>query len=587
MPLDSVCLWALREELEPVLVGMRIDKIQQPEKDELIFSLRGPEGNVKLLLCAGTGSARVHITQERYENPVSPPMFCMFLRKHIAGAKICSLTQPGLERLLDFELDTYDAMGVPCKKHLIIELMGRYANLILTEESGLVLDCMKRLDGEMGQVRPILPGLFYRPPEKQNKKEPLEVQEGEFFALLSQAAPEKLMDKWLLDTFLGFSPLICREIVYRAYHTTDKRVFEAEREDGFQAFARVFFALVSDMVEKRFSPCLLLDESGLPKEFSYTDIGQYGSLYERKKPGSFSELLELYYTKRHKAERMHQRAQALIKNTRNMRDRTARKLALQREELKSTANREILRECGDLITANLYRMKKGEAVLYAQDFYAEGGGERAIKLDPLKTPQQNAAKYYKEYTKAKNAEKYLTEQIEKGEKELDYLNSVLEEIERAEGERDLAEIRQELLDTGYIRPVKNSRKEKRTEQKPMRFRSSSGFEILVGKNNMQNDKLTLKTAFKSDLWLHAQKIHGSHVIISCERGEPDSQTIREAAMLAAFYSQARHSQNVPVDYTKVKYVKKPAGGKPGMVIYTDYKTLFVTPDEKIVDKLSV
>ena len=319
------------------------------------------------------------------------------------------------------------------------------------------------------------------------------------------------------------------------------------------------------------------------------DIRQYEGFLTGRELGSFSELIETYYGRRAASERIRQRSAAMTKTVKNAADRLRRKLNLQRQEYEATFDREHLRQCGDIIAANYHKIKRGMAVLKTENFYDPDGGEIEIKLDPAKSPQQNAARYYKDYSKAKNAEKYLAEQIAHGEKELEYLESVLEEIERASGERDLGEIRLELQESGYIKGQTKGKKQQKNPPsgKPMEYRSSSGFRIRVGRNNRENDALTLKDAFKTDMWLHTQKIHGSHVIISSEGRKIDDGTIMEAAMLAALYSQGKNGANVPVDYTLVKYVKKPAGARPGMVIYTDYKTAYVTPDEKLAERLRV
>lgn len=587
MPLDAVCLSAVKNELSEKIINMRIDKIQQPESDTLLLALRGINGSEKLLICAGGGNARIHLTDGSYANPQSPPMFCMLMRKHISGAKISAVTQPPMERILDIELDSYDAMGIACKKHLILELMGNYSNIILTGEDLIIIDCLRKIGGGLNDVRRILPGLIYRLPENQKKLDITECDFNEILRLFKDANIEKTVDKFLLETFLGFSPLVCREIAFRAYGETDKRIFEAMAEDGGERLLEVL-KLVSEKIKNAdFQPSLLTDSDNKPKDFSYMPIGQYmGKLKESDLP-SFSALLEEFYSKRDRAEKMRQRSQALMKNMKNVRDRTRRKLELQKKELQTTQNREQLRCKADIIMANLHSMKKGMKTLTAYDFYSENGEMCTISLDEAKSPQQNAAKYYKDYAKAKNAEKYLSRHISDGEKELEYLNSVIDEIERAETENDLREIRQELGDTKYLRRQKSGKKEKRIEQKPMHFRSTGGYDIYVGKNNTQNDTLTLKTAFKRDIWLHTQKIHGSHVIISSGGEMPDDKTMEEAAMLAAFYSQGRNGDKIAVDYTLVKNVKKPSGGKPGMVIYTDYKTMFVTPDENLAEKLKI
>ena len=583
MPLDAFCLTAVKNELRDRVLGMRIDKIQQPERDELIMTLRGNRDALKLLISAGTGDARVHETFFSFENPASPPMFCMLLRKHLTGARILEITQPPLERQLDITLSAADQLGDLTEKHLILELMGRHSNIILTGADGVIIDCLRRVDAEMSQRRQVLPGLYYRLPPQQDKADPLAITGEKFDDLICRPGSDKTAESRLIGAFCGISPLIAREIVFRAYSDTDVSILP----DGGVRLREEFLSLMADIREERFTPFLLVDGEGKPRDFSYTEITQYGGLFRGERPESFSSLLEGFYSRRAGAERMRQRSSDMTRTVKNALERVRRKLVNQRTELLNTEKREWLRQQGDIITANLWNMKKGQRVLKAENFYDPAGSVCEIPLDPLKTPQQNAARYYKDYTKARNAEKYLTEQIAIAEREEEYLSSVLDELSRAEGESDLVEIRQELVDAGYIRQQKNAPRKKRGPSRPMLVRSSSGLEIRVGKNNAQNDELTLRQAFKSDVWLHAQRIHGSHVIISAGGAEPDETTISEAASLAAYYSQGRESGRVPVDYTLVRYVKKPGGARPGMVIYTDYKTILARPDEGLAERLRV
>lgn len=586
MPLDALTLSALRAELADKIITAKIDKIQQPEQDQILLTLRGYGPALKLLMSAGTGDARAHLTESAFDNPASPPMFCMLLRKHLLGARIREIIQPPMERALDFTLDCVDAVGTPCEKHLILELIGRYSNIILTGEDGRIIDCLRRVDSSQSELRQVLPGLFYRPipMPSADKHDPLTLSREEFLGLLQKGNPETPADKWLLETFLGLSPLLCRELVWRTAGDTGV-MLAALQEDKGARLADSFITLTGDIKAGRTAPYLLTDAGGKPYDFSCIPLLHYGTRYELGQYRSFSELLDTFYTRRFTLERLHQRTQALTKTIKNAHDRVKRKLENQREELKKTQNRERYRELGDLITANLHLAKKSMTVLRVADYYAADGRETDIPLDPLKTPQQNAAKYYKDYTKARNAESVLTEQIRLGEAELEYLKSVLEELSRSESERDVLEIRRELSDTGYVREQakdkakgKSGKKEKVPEAAPMRFLSSTGFEISVGRNNVQNDALTNRLAFKTDVWLHAQKIPGSHVIISTQGQTPDETTLHEAAGLAAYYSQARESGKVPVDYTMVKYVKKIPGGRPGMVTYSAQQTIIAEPN---------
>ena len=574
MPLDALCLTAVAGEVRAAVQGGKIDKIYQPTRDEVVLYIRGPAGNVRLLLSANPGHPRAHLTERNRENPEQPPMFCMLLRKHLQGARILELNQPPLERILDFRLETLDELGDRVERRLVLEAMGRSANLLLLDGEGRIVDCTRRVDGDLARgQRQLLPGLFYRQPPAVDKLNPFTLSPEELRLVLANPLG-KAWDKLLLDSFTGLSPLVARELAFRAGDDSEKLAAELEK--------------LGKAVEENHFTAYLLVREGKPVDFTFLPVLQYGPETESIPRESFSALLDDFFSDRESAERVRQRGQDLVKSVTSARDRTARKLGNQARELEATKNRERLRELGDILTSNLHLMEKGMSTFRTMDFYDPEGGEVDIPLDPLLTPQQNAAKYYKEYNKAKTAEEMLTIQIEKGEKELEYLNSVLENIALAEGEKDLQEIRQELTETGYLRRPKTAAKRaKKVSGKPMEFRSSAGLRISVGKNNSQNDLLTTKLAYKSDIWLHTQKIHGSHVILWLEGGEADARSLTEAAQLAAYFSQARDGSKVPVDYTPVKYVKKPAGARPGMVVYTTYQTAVVEPDAELAKKLRV
>ena len=556
MPLDALCLSGLVHELNGALSGARIDKIYQPGRDEVVLALRAPGGNVKLLLSANPNHPRPQLTQLPRENPDAPPMFCMLLRKHLSGGRILSIAQPHLERVVEIRLEALDELGDRVERRLVLEAMGRHSNLILLDGEGRITDCLRRVDGDMSARRQVLPGLFYRLPPAQAKLDPTALDRGELERLLAAAPPQAQADQWLLDAFGGLSPLVCRELACRAGGSTDARL-DAMGQEGRRRLLDGLEGLLKDVQENRFTPVMVTID-GRPKDFSFLPLEQYGSAAGLTPFPTFSQLLDQFYEQRENQERIRQRGQDLIRSVTNARDRLTRKLANQDRELTATLDRKRLRQYGDIITSNFHAMDKGMARLRATDFYDPEGREVEIPLDPLLTLQQNAAKYYKEYNKAKTAQRMLTIQMEKGRGELDYLNSVLENITLAEGERDLQEIRQELVDTGYLcRPSKAKGREKRASSKPMEFCSSAGLRIAVGKNNTQNDLLTCKLAAKGDIWLHTQKIHGTHVILFTQGRTPDPGSLQEAACLAAWVSQGRESGKVPVDYTPVKYVKKP------------------------------
>jgi len=582
MPLDAVCLQAVAEELRPQLLGLRIDKVQQPARDQVILLLRGSK---RLLLNAGANAPRIQLTETARDNPAEPPMFCMLLRKHLVGARVAEITQPPLERLVRLELDITDDFGQPGRRTLVLEAMGRRSNLILLDGEGRILDCMRRVDADMSAQRQVLPGLYYEPPASTGRLPVTEETEAGFREKLSAANPERQLDAFLLDSYFGISPLMARELAFRTAGETDRHVFELDRtgEDRLWGEIQEF---VKTIQENAFTPYLLKQE-GRPVEFACVPIAQYGSAVTLERYGSFSALLDDFYEVRERQERARQRGADLLRTATTARDRLRRKLALQEKDYAATQNRDGLRICGDLITSNLYRMERGQSRFTCENFYDPDCAPITIQLDPLLTPQQNAAKYYKRYTKAKTAERYLREQMEIARRDLEYLESVLEEIEHAETEQDFIDIRSELKDAGFLRRQGKGKKELKRTAKPREFRTTSGFRVLVGRNNRQNDKLTLKDADYRDIWLHTQKIHGSHVILCTGGQTPDDDTIVEAAKLAAYYSRARESGNVPVDYTLVKNVKKPAGARPGMVVYPTYQTVNVTPDEALVKRLQV
>ena len=562
MPLDAVCLTALMDELAPELEGAHIDKVQQPARDLLLLSLYSRRGSRRLLISAGVGMARLHFTSERFENPDTPPMFCMLLRKHLTGAVVERLWQPENERMAIFELSCRDELGVESKKRLAVELMGRSSNIVLVDGEGVIIDCLRRADFGEDAYRRLLPGMLYRLPPKPAKPNLLELTPQERRARLADTDRDKPAEKRLMDAFSGLSPLIARELAHRS-------------EQGELAMAVDAYA--ESVQAHEFTP-YLLTENGAARDFSFMRITQYGEAMRCEPRGGFSALLDEFYSERERAERMRRVSHELTKTVKTLRDRQLRKLAQQRQELEKTAGREELRRRGDLITANLWRAEKGARTLLCEDYYTEGCPTVELALDPRKTPQQNAAAAYRDYRKAAAAEQHLTKLIAEGEAVLDYLESTLDNLSRVESEKEAAEIRRELIAAGVLRQPKQGGKERKIKPLgPIRHVSASGYEILIGRSNTQNDELTFKTARRTDIWLHVQKLHGSHVIIRAEDTRPDEGTILEAAALAAKYSQAAGSGKVAVDFTMVKNVKKPSGALPGKVIYTNYETVTVEP----------
>ena len=580
MPLDAICLRAVLHELRPQLIGARIDKVQQPARDQIVLLLRG---NLRLLLNAGANQPRIQLTNILRDNPAQPPMFCMLLRKHLVGARVLAIEQPDLERMVILTLQCTDEFGEISQKQLVLECMGRRSNLVLLDAQGRIVECLRRVDADLSAARQLLPGLFYRLPTPLDKLSLL-TQENDSIALARRGGDaEQAVDKWVLDHYTGISPLIAREFAFRAGGATDVR-FGALNGAQRETLAQEFADTASAIKEDRYTPVILYRD-GKPVDFTYRLIAQYGAETQVETREDFSSLLDEFYDARERQELSARRGRELTHAASVARDRMARKAENLKRDYAATQKRDEFRLRGDLITANLYRMKGGERVLQAENYYEDGCPLIDIPLDPLLTPQQNAAKNYKQYNKLKTAEFHLREQIEKAENERAYLESVLQELSQAETEQEFNEIRRELQETNYLKKSSGKKEQKRAFA-PRTFQTSGGLEVLVGRSNVQNDQLT-KKADKRDYWFHTQHIHGSHVILRCAGLTPSDEDLHEAAMLAAYFSQAKESSGVPVDYCPVKFVKKPAGARPGMVTYDNYRTLYVTPEEGLAKKLLI
>ena len=580
MPLDAICLRAVLHELRPQLIGARIDKVQQPARDQIVLLLRG---NLRLLLNAGANQPRIQLTGILRDNPAQPPMFCMLLRKHLVGARVLSIEQPDLERMVILTLQCTDEFGEMSQKQLVLECMGRRSNLVLLDAQGRIVDCLRRVDADLSAARQLLPGLFYHLPTPLDKLSLLSQEEASLALAQRGGDAEQAVDKWVLDHYTGISPLIAREFAFRAGGETDVR-FGALSSAQREALVHEFADTASTVREDNYTPVILYRD-GKPVDFTYRAIAQYGAETQSETRESFSQMLDEFYDARERQELSARRGRELTHAVTVARDRMARKSENLKRDYAATQKRDEFRLRGDLSTANLYRMKGGERVLQAENYYEDGCPLINIPLDPLLPPQQNAAKNYKQYNKLKTAEFHLREQIEKAENERAYLESVLQELAQAETEQEFAEIRRELQETNYLKKSSGKKEQKRAFA-PRTFQTSGGLEVLVGRSNVQNDQLT-KRADKRDYWFHTQHIHGSHVILRCAGQTPGDEDLREAAMLAAYFSQAKESSGVPVDYCPVKFVKKPAGARPGMVTYDNYRTLYVTPEEAPIKKLSI
>ena len=570
MAFDAYFLSAVLEEVRRKCLGARIDKIHQPSRDTLILHLRCREGREKLLFAANPTAPRLHLTAASPENPAEPPMFCMLLRKHLMGARLTEITQPPMERAATFTFDCTDEMGFPVQKRLVAELMGRTCNLYLLNPDGRILDCLRRVGLDESSKRAALPGLNYQEPEPVAK---LPAENADFTAILEDTGADVLADR-LMDTLGGLSPLVCREAALFAAGDVDARIEGLDKNAAAEKLALFFTEHI-----RHPQPCFYALPDGTPKQFAFCPIRQYG---DYQVAASFGALLDSYYTLRDQKDTMRQKSGAVRKTVQNLCTRLQRKLAIQEKELAATFDRERLRQLGDILTANLHRIVKGQTAIDCEDFYDEEMKTVSIPLSPILSPQQNAAKFYKDYARMKNAEKELTRQMELAEGELNYLRSVLEELNRAGTEAELEEIRRELQEGGYLRGETGKKRVKQGKLAPMRFESTDGYPIYVGRNNRQNDELTFRLARKDDIWCHASKVHGSHVIISCGGATPPDDTVTQAAQLAAYYAESGGGQNIAVDVTYVKQVKKIPSGKPGMVIYHTYKTVIVNPYPDIV-----
>lgn len=582
MALDGAFLRHLKKEIADRALGARVDKIYQPNKEELVFLLRTRQEAFKLLLSARANSPRIHFTQYAPENPKVPPMLCMLLRKRLSGAKLVEIRQPGLERLLYLDFDATNELGDKVRLSLVIEIMGKYSNIILVDDQGKIVDALKRVDEEMSSQRLVLPGLAYELPPAQNKPCMLECRPEEIVEAIVSQPKNQSLNKGILNALQGVSPVVCREIEYQVGRGQElfTRDLTKEQRERLRFFLDRLFTTVRDISGE---PYMVTKIKGKPMEFSFLNIVQYGTLASVSRWDDFSSLLDEFYEERDRQDRMRVKAQDLLRLLTNASERLSRKINLQRGELARSEDREHLRVCGDLINANLYRIEKGSAFVDLENFYDENHLMR-VKLDPALNATQNAQKYYKEYRKAKTAQQVLGEQIVQAEQELLYIDSVFDSLSRAQSESELNEIRQELKEEGYLKATRDKKKSP-ASLPPLEFVSSEGFRILIGRNNRQNDKLTLKQANNNDIWLHTKNIPGSHTIIVTEGRQPGDVTLKEAAMLAAYHSRAKDSAQVPVDYTQVRYVSKPQGAKPGMVIYVRYQTLFVTPQQELTEKL--
>ncbi len=578
MPFDGGMTAAVAWELNTKLTGAKIEKVYMPTSDEIVLLLHTQNGSCRLSLSASAHMPKVGITTVIKENPATPSAFCMHMRKQLIGCKIKGVTQPDFERVIKISLDGYDELGFPTVKHIYAEIIGKCSNVILTDDNGRIINLIKPVDFSTSSKRQLLPGAPYEMPPSQGKKDPLSETEEEFVQALK--GYDGVAESFFMR-YTGFSPLIARELAYKASAlgkpcdvTSPKMMYSA------------FSSLTENIKNGVFIP-VLLSQNGKPADFTFFDIGQYAGEYNADILGSFGELTDTFFGKRELADRIKQRTQDIFRLLTNAETRLKKKTANQKRELDECGEKDKYRIWGELIKANLHAVVKGANTLEAVNYYEEDCPTIKIPLDRKLTATANSQKYFKKYSKLKTAETELKRQIELSEKELEYIYTVFDSLTKATEEAEIVQIRSELYESGYASKMKSAQLKKIPKTKPMRFITSNGYEVLAGKNNTQNDELTHKIAERSDWFFHVKGAPGSHVIMFSKGEEPDAVDFTEAAEIAAFYSSKKGADNIDVDYTLVRNVKKPSGSKPGFVVYGTNYSATVSPTEEKVLSLAV
>ena len=587
MAFDAGMLACMTHEITQAALGGRVEKVMQPERDEMILQIRSFEGGRRLLINGGA-NPRIGFTELTKENPAQPPMFCMLLRKHLTGAKLSSIEQAGFERVVTLGFDTRDEMGFACTRYLIAELMGKYSNLIFADENKRIIAAFKTVDFTTSTQRQVLPGMRYELPPPQDKDNPLEVDFDRFAELYAAENPEKPLDKFILTRFCGISAAVAREMVYLSTRHPDTPARYASAETLWKGFS-----LVMDRIKNAdYAPTMILSD-GKPVEYAFCPLTHYSSPTEARPFESASALLDAYFETRDKASRLTQRASDILRLLTNAESRIKKKLDVQESELADCEKAAAYKKYGDLITASIYMIKKGDKQVELTDYEAwnDATGEYGtclITLDERLTPAANAQKYYKKYTKARNAKVELTKQLALGREELNYIYTVFDALSHAETANDLAEIRDELYRSGYASRMKGyAAPKKQPAPTVAKFKTTNGYLVLCGKNNLQNEHITHKLADRNDYWFHAKGVPGSHVVMVTNGEEPDAQDFTDAAAIAAHYSKAAGGAQIPVDYLLVRHVRKVPGAKPGFVTYHTNWTAYVTPDAERIAGMRV
>ena len=574
MAFDACMMRAVLSEFCREFPEAKIEKVLQPRNDEIDMVIHYGRSSRRLVFNVGPNAPRLQLSDKVKENPKQAPMFCMLLRKYFVGAKIVGVCQPGFDRIAEFTVSCYDDMGFPVERKIVCEIMGKYANLIILDAESKILSAIKIIDFAASTVRQVLPGLKYQIPAMAEKIIPTEIDEALFYKKLAEFPSERSGEKFITSTYSGVATQIAHELVYRATGSVDTPVCNIDA----QKFYSVFSEWQRLLIDENYTPTVVFDDSGKPIDYSYMDITYLGGL-KKLHFETTAELLDVYFEEKDRLEHIHQRGRDLLNLLSNAESRTEKKLGIQRQSLLDSEKGEEYKKYGDLITANLYRLERGMDKFTAVDYYDENCPEIEIPLDTRLSPSQNAQKMYKLYNKCKTAKAVLTEQTKLWEAELKYIATVKAFLASAESENDVAEIREELYGAGYASKMRGYKSPKQMKSAPRKFVTSGGYTVLVGRNNLQNDKLTMKTAERHDIWFHTKDIPGSHVILVTEGDEPSERDYTEAAEIAAHYSSA-NGNNVAVDYTRVSNIKKPGGSKPGFVIYKTNYTAFVDPMSK-------
>ena len=582
MPFDGIVMRAVRYELNNAIIGGRIEKIYQPEKDEVIIQLHNTGKKFKLLISANANFSRIHLTEATTENPATPPNFCILLRKYLSGGRVIGCTQPGLERIFEINIESANDIGDMSIKTLVVEVMGKHSNIILLNHNRKIIDSIKHIDFTTSRLREVLPGRDYIYPETQDKCDPLNTSYDEVFNGLIGSGDTKDAEKRLVSTFTGISPFFAKELVNHVVscHSTENNTDDII--NIIPEIAKDCFEYIKEIIQNKFQPFIIYDLNDKPLEYHCILIEEFAEGNICKKLNSISRAVDLYFMQKSVSNKFFQRKSDLIKVIDQKLVKCNKRIGIQQDKIQEVLDRETLKIYGELITSNLYRIEAGAAEVTVSNYYSDSFDDITIKLDSNISPSQNAQRFFKKYTKAKNTFEAANIQLRTHLNEQAYFENILYQIELIENDDDLMEIKDELFSEGLINTRGTSKKISKPSE-PVHFVSSDGFNILVGRNNKQNDRLTLKLAYNSDIWLHTKSIPGSHVIIKTEKKDVSDNTLLEAANIAAYFSKARQSSNVPVDYTFVRNIKKPNGAKPGFVIYENFKTLYVTPSKELVE----